>query len=271
MNPVLFTIGNFAIRWYSVLILIAVTIGIKLAQMEAKKFNIPAELIFNLAFWMVIFGLIGARAYYVIFNFAEYQDSLMSIFKIWEGGLAIHGGIIGGFLVVLFYSKKYNIRLAKLTDIIVVSLILGQAIGRWGNFFNGEAHGAATNLATLESVKIIPDFVIRGMLIEGVYYQPTFYYESLWCLLGFLILIIVRRLKYIKTGQLTSIYLVWYGIGRFFIETSRTDSLMFGGFKVAQVVSIIMVVTGLLMFLVLAKKGHFEDLYSESDKVEIRW
>lgn len=271
MNPVLFTIGGFAIRWYAIIILLAVIIGIKLAQIEARKFNIPSELIFNLGFWMVIFGLIGARAYYVIFNFSEYQDSLVSIFKIWEGGLAIHGGILAGLLVVLFYAKKYNIRLSKLTDIVVVSLILGQAIGRWGNFFNGEAHGAATNLATLEGIKIIPSFVIEGMKIDGIYYQPTFYYESLWCLLGFIILLIVRKFKYLKIGQLTSIYLMWYGIGRFFIETSRTDSLMFGGFKVAQLVSIGMIVIGLLLFLVLSKKGHFEDLYSESDKVEIRW
>lgn len=271
MNPVLITIGGFAIRWYAVLILIAVIIGIKLAQHEAKRFNIPSELIFNLGFWLVIFGLIGARAYYVIFNFSEYKDSLISIFKIWEGGLAIHGGIIAGLLVILFYSKKYDIRFSKLTDIIVVSLILGQAIGRWGNFFNGEAHGAATNLATLEGIKIIPSFVIEGMNIEGIYYQPTFYYESLWCLLGFVILLLVRKNKYLKTGQLTSIYLMWYGVGRFFIETSRTDSLMFGGFKVAQLVSIVMVIIGFLVFLVQARKNHFEDLYSESDKVEIRW
>lgn len=271
MNPVIFTIGNFSIRWYSVIILVAIIIGIKIAQKEAIKFIIPNDFIFNMAFWAVIFGLIGARAYYVIFNFSSYQDNLMSIFKVWEGGLAIHGGILAGFITVLIYCKKYNVRLIKVTDICVVSLILAQAIGRWGNFFNGEAHGAATNLATLEGIKIIPNFIIKGMQIDGIYYQPTFYYESLWCLLGFIILLIVRRFKYIKNGQLTAIYLMWYSVGRFFIEISRTDSLMFAGFKVAQIVSIILFVTGLFMFMIISRKGHFEDLYNGQDNPEIRW
>lgn len=271
MNPVLFTFGNFDIRWYSVIILVAIIIAIKLAQIEAKKFNIPTDFIFNLAFWAVIFGLIGARAYYVIFNFSSYQNDPASIFRVWEGGLAIHGGILAGFITVLLYCKKHNARLIKITDIAVVSLILAQAIGRWGNFFNGEAHGAATNLATLQSYKIIPQFVIDGMQIGGIYYQPTFYYESLWCLLGFIVLLIIRRLKYIKTGQLTAIYLMWYSAGRFFIEMSRTDSLMFGGFKVAQVVSVGLFVFGLFLFMILSRKGHFEDLYSEVGNPQIRW
>lgn len=271
MNPVLFTIGNFGIRWYSVLILVAIIVGIKLAQMEAKKFNIPGDFIFNMAFWTVIFGLIGARAYYVIFNFSSYRNDPASIFRVWEGGLAIHGGLLAGFITIVLYCKKYNARLIKITDIIAVSLLLSQAIGRWGNFFNGEAHGAATNLATLQGIKIIPQFVIDGMQIGGIYYQPTFYYESLWCLVGFVVLLIVRRVKYIKTGQPTAIYLMWYGAGRFFIEMSRTDSLMFGGFKVAQIVSVGLFVFGLFMFMILSRKGHFEDLYSEVGNSQIRW
>lgn len=270
MNPVIFSIGNFEIRWYSVLILVAIIIGIKLAEKEGRKFNIPDDFIFNLAFWTIIFALIGARAYYVIFNFSSYQNDLLSIFKVWEGGLAIHGGIIAGFITVYIYCKRYSVRILKMTDIIVVPLILGQAIGRWGNFFNGEAHGAATNLASLKEVGIIPDFIINGMQIDGIYYQPTFYYESLWCLLGFIILLILRKFKYIKTGQVTGTYLMWYSVGRFFIETSRTDSLMFGGFKVAQVVSVILFIIGLILIIVQARKGHFEDLYSEEGNKEMR-
>lgn len=271
MNPVIFSIGNFEIRWYSVLILIAIIIGIKLAEKEGKKFGIPNDFIFNLAFWTIIFALIGARAYYVIFNFSSYQNDLLSIFKVWEGGLAIHGGIIAGFITVYIYCKKYGVRILKMTDIIVVPVILGQAIGRWGNFFNGEAHGAATNLASLKELKFIPNFVINGMQIDGIYYQPTFFYESLWCLLGFIILLIIRRTKYIKTGQVTGAYLMWYSIGRFFIEISRTDSLMFGGFKVAQVVSVILFLIGLILIIVQSRKGHFEDLYNETDKNETSW
>lgn len=271
MNPVIFSIGNFEIRWYSILILMAILIGIKLAQKEGRRFSIPEDFIFNLAFWTIIFALIGARAYYVIFNFSSYQNDLLSIFKVWEGGLAIHGGLIAGFITVYIYCKRYGVRILKMTDIIAVSLILGQAIGRWGNFFNGEAHGAATNLASLKEVGFIPQFVIKGMQIDGIYYQPTFFYESLWCLLGFIILLVIRKFKYIKTGQVTGAYLMWYSIGRFFIEASRTDSLMFGGFKVAQVVSVVLFIIGMFLVVEQSRKGHFEDLYSEADNKEMRW
>lgn len=270
MNQVIFSIGNFEIRWYSILILVAILIGIKLAQREGRKFNISDDFIFNLAFWTIIFALIGARSYYVIFNFSSYKNDLLSIFRVWEGGLAIHGGLIAGFITIYIYCKRYGVRILKMTDIIVVPLILGQAIGRWGNFFNGEAHGTATNLASLKELGFIPDFVINGMKIDGIYYQPTFFYESLWCLLGFIILLIIRKFKYVKTGQLTGFYLMWYSIGRFFIEINRTDSLMFGGFKVAQVVSVILFVIGLMLIVVQSRKGRFEDLYSESKQSEIR-
>lgn len=139
-------------------------------------------------------------------------------------------------------------------DIMCPALLLAQAIGRWGNFFNREAHGFATTYNYLKSI-YIPDFIIKGMKINGVYYLPTFYIESLWCLLGFLIILIVRRFRYIKTGEITSIYLMWYGFGRFFIEAWRTDSLMFLGFKVAQIVSVLIFITGLILMLFLSRKG----------------
>ena len=138
-----------------------------------------------------------------------------------------------------------------MTDIAVPSLIIAQAIGRWGNFFNSEAHGPVTTLANLESFHI-PKFIIDGMYIEGVYYHPTFFYESLWCILGFIVLLLVRRFyKTLKTGQLTCIYLMWYGLGRLFIESLRTDSLMLGSFKVAQLVSLSCFLIGLLFYLYL--------------------
>lgn len=270
MSPIIFSIGNFEIRWYSFLILIAIIVGIFLAEKEGIKHNIPKDFIFNLAFWVIIFSLIGARIFYVIFNFSIYENDLISIFKVWNGGLAIYGGIIFGFITAIIYCKKYNVQFLKIADISVASLIIGQAIGRWGNFFNCEAHGPATNLANLQSTNIIPQFVIDGMKIDGIYYMPTFYYESLWCLLGFIVLIILRRIKYIKNGQLTAIYLMWYGVGRFFIERYRTDSLMLGGFKIAQIISVILFLIGMVIFMIQSRKGHFEDLYSES-LPEIRW
>ncbi len=271
MDSVAFTIGNIQVMWYSIFIMIGVILGIGLAMREAKRFGIPTDFIFNLCFWTIIMGFIGARAYYVIFNLEKYSSNWLSIFKVWEGGLAIHGGILFGFVTALLYCKKYNARFWRITDILVVPLILGQALGRWGNFFNQEAHGAVTTLANLQSNPLLPKFVIDGMLIDGEYYIPTFFYESLWCLLGFIILLVIRRLKVTKVGQVTAIYAMWYGVGRFFIEASRTDSLMLGGFKVAQIVSIGMFVIGLLAFMILSRKGRFEDRYNEPDNEKIRF
>ncbi len=263
MNPVLLDLDFITIKWYSVLILIGALVGIVLAIMEARKFKITSDFMFNLAFWTILAAFVGARLYYIAFNWSYYSKNLLEIVQIWQGGLAIHGGIIGGFLAILIYTKKYQVRTFKFTDIIVPSLIIGQAIGRWGNFFNGEAHGAATTLEALQKLKV-PEFIINGMNIGGIYYQPTFFYESLWCLLGFIILIIIRRIKYIKVGQLTAIYLIWYSVGRFFIEATRTDSLMLGTFKMAQVISVGLLVLGIVLFIVFGQKGtKLENLYGE--------
>ena len=271
MSDVAFTIGNIHVMWYSIFIMVGVIFGIWLATKEGKKFKIPGDFMFNLCFWTIIMGFIGARLYYVVFNIELYQDNWLDIFKVWKGGLAIHGGILFGFVTALLYCRRYNANFWRITDILVVPLILGQAIGRWGNFFNQEAHGAVTTSAELQSNPLLPKFVIEGMQIDGLYYVPTFYYESLWCLAGFLLLLIVRRLKVTKVGQLTAIYAMWYGVGRFFIEASRTDSLMFGGFKVAQIVSVGLFVVGLLSFMILSRKGRFEGRYNEIDNEKVRF
>ena len=194
----------------------------------------------------------------------------MEVLQVWEGGLAIHGGIIAGIIVILFYAKRYKIRLLHLLDFYAVPLLLAQAIGRWGNFFNSEAHGAATTLEHLQSINI-PNFVIAGMNIEGVYYTPTFFYEFLWCLVGFIVLLIIRRTRYVKIGQLTAIYFIWYSVGRFFIESSRTDSLMFMGFKTAQLISVGLIVLGLVILIKQLRKNRFEDLYNDYDTIKIRY
>ena len=270
MNPVLFKIGNVEIMWYSVLLLIAVIVGISWFLKEGKKHNYPQDFLFNLCFWAIIFGFIGARAYYVIFNWSQYVHDPISIFKIWEGGLAIHGGLLAGFITIVVYCKKYKVRLFKIVDMAAPGIILAQAIGRCGNFFNGEAHGGVVLRSTLESFHI-PDFIIDGMNINGIYYHPTFLYESLWCLLGFIILVLLRHYKYLKVGGLTAFYLIWYSVGRFFIESMRTDSLMLGGFKVAQIVSFVLFIIAILSLMVLSRKGKFEDLYSEPNHEEIRF
>lgn len=270
MNPVLITLFGFEIRWYSVLILTGAILAILLLIKEGKRFNIPKDFLFNMAFWVIIFGIIGARLYYCIFNFNLYKDNLIDILKIWEGGLAIHGGIIAGFITLLIYTKKYSVNTLKITDMTVVPLLLAQAIGRWGNFFNSEAHGAATTYYHLKELHI-PEKIIEGMKIGNVYYHPTFFYESIYCLIGFIILLFVRRYRYLKRGQLTALYLMYYSVGRFFIEALRTDSLMLGAFKVAQLVSVALFIIGLFMFMIISRKGRFEDLYNEEQKGPIRF
>ena len=270
MNPVLFTINGFEVRYYSLFLLAGIIIAIILVIVEAKRFNIPKDFSFNLAFWVVIIGIISARLYYCIFNFALYKDNLIDILKIWEGGLAIHGGLLGGFITLIVYCKRYNMSAVKMMDITVVPLLLAQAIGRWGNFFNSEAHGVATTYYNLKQLHI-PEKIIEGMKIGNVYYHPTFLYESLLCLVGFIFLVFLRRYRYLKKGQLTCIYLMYYSVGRFFIEAYRTDSLMFGGFRVAQIVSILLFTIGLLIFMILSRKGRFEDLYNEQLKGPLRF
>lgn len=271
MNPVLVTIGNFEVRWYSALILIACFAVVVLSEKEAERFGVKKEFIFNMLFWALIFGVIGARLYYVVFNWSMFSDDILEIFRVWNGGLAIHGGLIFGLITVIAYCKKYNVRTMRILDFIVVPLLLAQAIGRWGNFFNQEAHGAATTVALLKSIAI-PDFIIEGMTIDGVVYTPTFLYESVICFISFIILLFIRRGKYIKVGTLTASYLVIYGALRFFIEMSRTDALMIGGFKVAQIVSVIMFIVGLGIIMFTSRKGKFEDLYNDKSNVnEVRF
>ncbi len=258
MNPILIEIGNIKIYWYSIMILTGMILGCILILKEAKKFNIPKETMNDLLFYTIIIGIIGARIYYCIFEINSYKDNLLSIFKVWEGGLAIHGGIIAGAICMIYYTKKKGLKTLKIFDICAPGLLIGQALGRWGNFFNQEAHGPATTITFLQN-QHIPKFIIDGMNINGTYYIPTFFYESLWCILGLLIILLIRRQSKIKIGQITSIYLIWYGIGRFVIEQLRTDSLMLNTLKQAQIISIIMIISGLILFIKNIKKEQYNN------------
>lgn len=269
MNPVMFKLFGFSVRWYSVLILIGIGLAYLLINSEARRHHIKSEFMFNLMFWTIIFGILGARAYYVIFNLDYYLYNPTEIYKVWNGGLAIHGGMLTGLITILVYCKKYKVNTKKILDICVVALILAQAIGRWGNFFNREAYGSVVSYTTLVNMKIIPQFVIDNMCINGIYHLPMFYFESLACLLGFVIMLINRRRKYVKNGITFSFYLIWYGIVRFIIETFRTDSLMLGGIKMAQIVSGIMVFVGIFIILSQSRKTKLEDLYNRvEDEIE---
>lgn len=257
---ILLKVGFIEIRWYSILILFAFILGYLLVVNEAKKHNIKKSLILDLVCYLIPICIMGARLYYVIFEWTYYSNNLIDIFKIWEGGLAIHGGIIAGFLFLIYFTKKHKINLFELTDMIVPALIIGQAIGRWGNFFNQEAYGPLTTHSFLNNLHI-PNFIIEGMRINNNYYQPTFLYESIWCIIGFIILILVKKIKKLKIGQLTSIYLVYYGLGRFLIETLRQDSLMLLDLKIAQLVSIFMIIMGIILFIKSLKNNNYNLKY----------
>ena len=195
MNPIAFKIFNFEIRYYSLFILVGVTIAYFMIMREAKKFKMSEDSMFNMFFWTLIVGIVGARIYYVAFNWEYFGNNMSEIWQIWQGGLAIHGGIIFGLIAILIFCKKNKLNTIKILDMIVPSLILAQAIGRWGNFFNSEAYGAATTYSHLKSLHI-PNFIISGMHINGVYYTPTFLYESIWCIVGFIILMIILILMH---------------------------------------------------------------------------
>lgn len=247
MDNILLELGPIKIYWYSVTMLTAILLGMYLALKESKHYKMK-DYISDLVAYLIIFSIVGARLYYVIFKFDSYKNNLLDIFKIWEGGIAIYGAIIGGIIAIIYYARKNNQSIIRTTDILTPSLILGQAIGRWGNFFNKEAHGIEVSLSFLEKLHL-PNFIIEGMYINGTYYHPTFLYESIWCLIGFIILIIIRKITKRKEGIITYSYFIWYGMGRLFIEGLRTDSLYLFNIRISQLVSIILILIGIIGIL----------------------
>lgn len=264
MERVAIDFGSIQIYWYSIIVFVGLLVGSIIIFKEARKRKISEEFLINLICDSIIIGIIGARLYYVLFNLSYYLHNPLEIFAIWNGGLAIHGGVFAALIFIIIYCKKNKINILQTLDVVVVGLIIGQAIGRWGNFFNAEAYGQITTLSTLQS-QGIPKFIIDGMYILGEYRQPTFLYESVWCLAGFIALLIIRKCKYLKRGQLTGFYLIWYGLARFVIEAMRSDSLMLGNLKIAQVVSVIFVLAGMILAVYNVIKSTNEDqkLYTE--------
>lgn len=237
-GPVLFNLGPLTIRWYGVLIASAVIIGTLLAQKLAEKRDVDPDFMGDLVIWLVIGAIPGARLYYVLFAWSDrfqYQP-WYKVFFIWEGGIAIHGAIIGGAIAAIFFAKRNRLSVWKLADLVMPSLILGQAIGRWGNFFNSEAFGTPTDLPWK---LFIPIDQRPPATSNEAYYHPTFLYESVWNLLIFSLLAYVfNRFPKAKTGTIVMIYLITYSAGRFWIEGLRTDSLMLGPLRVAQLISL---------------------------------
>lgn len=245
INPIAFKLGPFAIHWYAICIMTGLILAVYLTSKEAPRKKLTSDDIIDFILIAFPLAIIGARLYYVIFQWSYYSQRPSEIFAIWNGGIAIYGGLLTGALILFIYTYYKVINPIDLLDISVPGVLIAQSIGRWGNFINKEAYGKAVS-----HLDFLPDFIRKQMYINGHYRIPTFLYESIWNLIGFIIIMILRRKpKFLKEGEITSFYLIWYGIGRFFIEGMRTDSLMFYGIRVSQVLSVVLVIIGVIIII----------------------
>lgn len=242
MNRVAFTIFGIDIMWYGILMATGMILGVLLALKEAKRVGIDEDDVLNLALIAIPSGLLGARLYYVIFNWSYYSQNVSEILNFRGGGMAIHGALIGGILAGFIYTKIKGIYFFKMADAVMLGIPLAQAIGRWGNYINGEAHGGPTDLPW-------------GIMVDGMKVHPTFLYESIWDLGIFIFLWLFRKNKKYE-GQLAIYYIILYSLGRFFIEGLRTDSLMIGPLRMAQVISLVGVIGAIIAHIYLSKKEN---------------
>ncbi|HDC8781878.1 TPA: prolipoprotein diacylglyceryl transferase [Staphylococcus aureus] len=247
IDPVAFNFGPLSVRWYGIIIAVGILLGYFVAQRALVKAGLHKDTLVDIIFYSALFGFIAARIYFVIFQWPYYAENPGEIIKIWHGGIAIHGGLIGGFIAGVIVCKVKNSNPFQIGDIVAPSIILAQGIGRWGNFMNHEAHGGPVSRAFLEQLHL-PNFIIENMYINGQYYHPTFLYESIWDVAGFIILVNIR--KHLKLGETFFLYLTWYSFGRFFIEGLRTDSLMLtSNIRVAQLVSILLILISISLII----------------------
>lgn len=260
IDPVAFNLGPLSVRWYGIIIAVGILLGYFVAQRALVKAGLHKDTLVDIIFYSALFGFIAARIYFVIFQWPYYVENPSEIIKIWYGGIAIHGGLIGGFIAGVIVCKVKNLNPFQIGDIVAPSIILAQGIGRWGNFMNHEAHGGPVSRAFLEKLHL-PNFIIENMYINGQYYHPTFLYESIWDVAGFIILVNIR--KHLKLGETFFLYLTWYSIGRFFIEGLRTDSLMLtSNIRVAQLVSILLILISISL-IVYRRIKYNPPLYSK--------
>lgn len=246
-TAVAFQIGPLSVRWYGIIISLGMALGIYLAYREVKREHQNPDHLLNMLLLLIPSAIIGARLYYVIFQWDFYASNPGKIFAIWEGGLAIHGGVIAGILVVVLYCYFKKLDFFRWADMLAPSLILGQAIGRWGNFANHEAFGPIIEDGSFWS------WVPLQVYADGAYHHPTFLYESLCDLAIFIFLFILIRKQH-RAGTIFAWYLILYSIARFFIEGLRMDSLMIGGLRTAQIVSLICIATGIVILYCIRKR-----------------
>ncbi len=255
LNPIAFRFGPLEIHWYAICIVTGMVLAVWLAIKEAPRKGMTSDDIMDFILLAFPIAILGARLYYVVFQWSYYSQHPDEIIAIWNGGIAIYGALLAGALVLLVFSYRRKINAYDFLDIAAPGVMLAQSFGRWGNFFNQEAYGKA-----VAQLNYLPKFIRDQMYIEGSYRVPTFLYESLWNLLGFAIIISLRhRQGLLKRGEVAWFYLVWYGCGRFVIEGLRTDSLMLGSLRVSQWLSLVLVILGLVMTYYGRKKAGQPD------------
>lgn len=255
LNPIALKLGSIKVHWYGVIIASAVILAVLLASKEAKRRGLEVDDIYDAVLWAMPIALLTARAYYVIFEWTYYKNHLSQIPAIWDGGIAIYGGLLGGLAVIIILTRHKMINTWLFLDIITPTIILSQGIGRWGNFMNQEAYGKIVSHQFLVNLHL-PDFIVQQMLIDGYYRMPTYLWESIWDVSGFIIIMLVRHQKHwFKQGEVFFLYVMWYAFGRFFIEGMRTDSLMIAGdIRVSQMLSVILFIGSLVWWFMRRKR-----------------
>ncbi|RKP49789.1 prolipoprotein diacylglyceryl transferase [Cohnella endophytica] len=229
LDPIAFKLGPLTVHWYGIILGLAALSGLLIAVQEGKRFGLSPDFFLDLMLYGVPSSIIVARLYYVAFKWGYYKNHPGEIVQIWGGGIAIYGALIGALLCGFFYIRHKGFSFWRIVDICAPSLLIGQMFGRWGNYVNQEAYGGEVSKSFLSDTLHIPSFIVNQMNVQGVYHHPTFLYESIWSLVGLIILFIIRRRNFLRAGELFFSYFIWYSIGRFFIEVLRTDSLLFKG------------------------------------------
>ncbi len=292
-------LGFIKVQWYGIILGLGALAGLLIAVQEGKRFGIKPDFFMDLLLFGAPSAIIAARIYYVAFKWDDYKNDFWSVFKIWEGGIAIYGAIIGAFICGIIYSRYKGYSFWRIVDICVPGLLAGQMIGRWGNFMNQEAYGAPVEESFLRGTLHLPNFIVENMFIvdpaipEGAFRHPAFLYESLWSLVGLAILFILRRQKFLRTGELMASYFIWYSIGRFFIEALRIDSLAFmgpkwiesimdvlwspmtlvftqgyldpayGNIRISQALALVLIIAAIIFIIVRRAKGWANTFYND--------
>jgi phosphatidylglycerol:prolipoprotein diacylglycerol transferase len=266
LNRVAFTIGGFNIYWYGIIMAVAFLTGAAYVFRRVRLFGLDSDRVFDVVLVSIVVGIVGARLYYVAFTWGAY-DGFVEVISTRSGGLAIYGGLMGAALAVVIMCKIRRVKLLPMLDLAASGIILGQAIGRWANFVNIEAFGSNTNLPWGMQSGVITWYLnnYRDRLMAiGVTVDPnqpvhpTFLYESLWCVLGFILIFrLTKRRRF--DGQLSLVYLAWYGVGRFFIESLRTDSLLMGNVRISQIVALLCVLAAGIALVVITSKIRREN------------